>query len=372
MRRHRLYDFSYEKVAGHVAASLRDANASLGETRPRGFTLIELLVVIAIVGILIALLLPAVQAAREAARRSQCSNNLKQIGLALNLYESVKKRFPAGFMGCESPPNIGVSGVPACSDPTSTTSIASVFVPILPFIEEEALYKNCRFNDTSLAYPVFLDLTDPSYGASDPIRRSVITTRLPLYVCPSDPSEPYTDGDFGTVQLIKEYPTSSYAACMGSSEGPLYGGTTLSGSLTGSCLSTSGRCKYANNGMFVYRLTRKLREITDGTSSTYMIGEVVDADGKINSGNHWLEAARYRNCLRSTKTPLNTPPGTPPSTAPPTMSFGSPPTNGAFGSYHPGGGHFVHVDGHVEFDSDFIDPDVYKAHSTIAGGETIR
>src|SRR5690242_7162307 len=102
-----------------------------------GFTLVELLVVIAIIGVLVALLLPAVQAAREAARRSSCTNNLKQLGLAIVNYESAKKVFPAGRHGCDLAynPSSGKKNTCGCSTDGTKEDGASAFVEMLPFME---------------------------------------------------------------------------------------------------------------------------------------------------------------------------------------------------------------------------------------------
>ena len=103
----------------------------------RGFTLVELLVVIAIIGVLVALLLPAIQAAREAARRAQCVNNEKQIGLALLNYESVVGAFPAGRHGCDG----STENIKGCElEATIKRSAMSAFVKILPYLEQQALF----------------------------------------------------------------------------------------------------------------------------------------------------------------------------------------------------------------------------------------
>ena len=101
----------------------------------RGFTLVELLVVIAIIGILVGLLLPAVQAAREAARRMQCSNNVKQLGLAAHNFESAFKRFPPGYLGIN---RIGAAGLP--QQDWGTNSGVSHLVYMLPYMEQSAIY----------------------------------------------------------------------------------------------------------------------------------------------------------------------------------------------------------------------------------------
>jgi prepilin-type processing-associated H-X9-DG protein len=137
---------------------------------------------------------------------------------------------------------------------------------------------------------------------------------------------------------------TSYAFCVGT---------------IGPSNKTGHATKYGNNGMFIYVVKRKLREITDGTTKTMMVGEA------IHDQNTWCIAGRHRNSLRSTENALNTPDG---------LGFpngnnvynGS---NGAFSSDHPGGGQFVYGDGRVEIVTDFIDFTVYQGQSTISRGD---
>lgn len=128
----------------------------------RGFTLIELLVVISIIAILIALLLPAVQQAREAARRTQCKNNLKQIGLALHNYHDVARAFPPGWIAVDD------TGSPSAHEGTSGVGWAAM---ILPYLEQGNIYS--QFNAS-------LPLTDPANAA-------FLRNQIPGYKCPSDP-----------------------------------------------------------------------------------------------------------------------------------------------------------------------------------------
>lgn len=322
--------------------------------RRSGFTLVELLVVIAIIGILVALLLPAIQAAREASRRAACTNNLKQIGLAIINYEGAKKRYPAGRLGCEtaSPDPPAHPNCQSAREPNGISS-ASGFVLILPYIEDQSLWDNCRFSDTSLQYPGILnqkDLLGPNTCATDPVRAKVLESRPPSYVCPSNVSEPYTLEQFGSAQI--RYATGTYALCMGSKG-----------------VGSSGDYKYNNNGMFFYYVTRTQKQITDGTAKTMFAGEVRDASGSVENpthpanGNHWPEATRFSQSLRSTTNPVNTPYGTGASIFTETSGRR---TNGCFSSEHPGGAQFVYGDGHVDWVSDFIDTNIYKAQSTIA------
>ncbi len=140
-------------------ASLRleSASAKIASPHARGFTLIELLVVIAIIGVLVALLLPAVQAAREAARRSQCSNHQKQIGLAIHNYHDAYRVFPPGGV------NFGL----CCAE----ESYSSWPISILPYLEQGTLHDQYQHGQTNEAF----------------VNRLVRETKLPVYVCPSEP-----------------------------------------------------------------------------------------------------------------------------------------------------------------------------------------
>jgi len=160
----------------------------------RGFTLVELLVVIAIIGILVGLLLPAVQTAREAARRSACSNNLKQIGLGLLGYEGSNKAYPAGY----SMSMLANSS----SDPSWGWAVF-----ILPFMENQQLYDNLNPKTRKLS-----DLYKTGAAAAD---RALLQTSIPGYRCPSDDT-PALNGlqQFGNNNFY-QLATSNYAACTG-------------------------------------------------------------------------------------------------------------------------------------------------------------
>ena len=301
----------------------------------RGFTLVELLVVIAIIGILIALLLPAVQAAREAARRSQCTNNLKQIVLALTNYLDSFGSYPPGRMGCDGWTADVCTGQQGFQKPGT-----SGFVMILPFIELDTLYSQFGGFERGAVYPL-ADGTSAGWRTAQ--IDQALKTRPPVYVCPSDVSEP-TRGTGGDA-------TGSYALNHGS-RGPSYGMAQVA-------------LKHYNTGMFMYRTTYAPNAVLDGLSNTMYAGEVVESH-TVESSNRWAAASRHLDSLRSTENPLNTPPGTGI-----TLNAYGYQCNGAFGSYHPGGGLFGFGDGHVTFISENIALATYRALSTRAGKEPL-
>lgn len=314
------------------------------QRRPGGFTIIELLVVIAIIGLMMALLLPAVQAAREAARRAHCSSNLRQIGLAILNYETQLKRFPPGRVGCD-----GIGGIRRCNVNRPLEYVGtSGFVMILPFMEQLDLYE--RF-DFSLG---------PWYGVSIWVKSnySAIASRPPVLVCPSDDSKPFSDDP----AYVPWYYTQGHPAATGS-----YAFVTGKyGSWNGlNETSSNYLVKYDNTGVFVYKTSYRSRDIRDGLSNTIFVGEVVDAH-TLESSNIWTRAVREMDTMRSTSNPINTPTG-----GPVFFERYGIRVNGAFASRHPGGSNFVFGDGRVRLLSEMIDMEVYQALSTRNEGEFI-
>jgi prepilin-type N-terminal cleavage/methylation domain-containing protein/prepilin-type processing-associated H-X9-DG protein len=334
--------------------------------RPRsrhGFTLIELLVVIAIIGILIALLLPAVQAAREAARRSACTNNLKQIGLALANYESTNKKFPQvrNSDGAES------NYCSPCKQLSSNARLqgTSGMVLLLPFMEESTLFSMAKIESGGLWYWG----TDATLWQAwqDAPRIQVVETRPPVLGCPSDQSEPYFNEqdsktywdltDPNNSSRIVRPAVSSYSLSNGTL-GPVDSGTQV---------------KCGNTGMFVQCIPRLRKNLVDGTSKTFAVGEVLGAD-TTHSGNVWTVGERLGSNMRTTVNPINTPvpttplaPGYPYTYLANTVAGLTIYRTAAFGSNHTGGANFVFADGHVVFVTENVDMGTYQAASTIAG-----
>ncbi|MCA9161543.1 MAG: DUF1559 domain-containing protein [Planctomycetales bacterium] len=293
------------------------------------FTLVELLVVIAIIGVLVAMLLPAVQAAREAARRSSCTNNLKQLALAIANYESAFKIFPPGRTGCD-----GINTGPCNGDNAYQRVGTSGFVLLLQMIEGNSLYDQFDFSDGPYAQT----------GTWAPKNKVGIETRPEFMVCPSDTSQ-----DFVVTSGLNAA-TGSYAFVHGTM-GPSHG--------------ISAAMKVDNTGVFVYRYAYRPSDVIDGLSNTMFIGEVIDAHTNLST-NIWTQAGRHESCLRTTENPINTPPGTGITTSPYGIAL-----NGAFASRHPGGANFAFGDGHVTFIAENIDLATYRGLSTRAKGEAV-
>lgn len=301
----------------------------------RGFTLVELLVVIAIIGVLVALLLPAVQAAREAARRAQCTNNLKQLVLAVANYEDNLKIYPTGRMGCDC-----WTGDVCGTRPSSTRPGTSGFVLILPQMEQMTLYEKLGFQKGAVAPATgCAGVTDDTAGWKTPIAQ-YLSERPKFVVCPSNNTKTHSAGGWGI---------GSYAFNHGT---------------RGASLGTDqSNLKHYNTGVFMYRTEIKPRDVTDGLANTFFIGEVAGGDNPNNS-NQWMIGSRHTDSLRATENPLNTP-----ISAPIFLDLYNLKVNGAFSSKHPGGGLFAFGDGHVQFISDNINLATYRALSTRAGGE---
>jgi prepilin-type N-terminal cleavage/methylation domain-containing protein len=223
-----------------------------GRRGPSGFTLIELLVVIAIIAVLIALLLPAVQAAREAARRAQCTNNLKQIGLAMHNYHSAIGSFPPGGVATydtEQPGRIGVWG--------NWSSMAMM----LPYIEQQPVYNACNFMAPNQGY---------DSGQNGRINSTGTRSTVSAFLCPSSPR---LSGEWSTY-YGEQYPNCNYFASIGSSLCQ-YGGDPAG------VAYQDGNGNAAPNGMFqVSGKPFTVADVLDGTSNTIAFGEWRSGDGQ--------------------------------------------------------------------------------------------
>jgi prepilin-type N-terminal cleavage/methylation domain-containing protein/prepilin-type processing-associated H-X9-DG protein len=323
--------------------------AVAGKNKRVGFTLVELLVVIAIIGILVALLLPAIQAAREAARRSSCTNNLKQIGIALQNYEISHKRFPPARPGPDATTSREVREVGRPPGPRAAGGKgyerggASGFVMLLPFLEDQALYDQFDMDGDGIWLS---SVSGVSWRT--PQKEQAIGTRPDVMVCPSSLTLPTTEiASYQTWSVIPA--TGSYAFSAG------HRGINKFG--VDACL-----VKHHNTGIHLYWTLVKLRKITDGTSKTLSVGETIEGHTQ-SSSNMWTYTLRFGDSYRVTEVALNTPPGVEAAVA----GDNAGEFNGAFASHHPNGAQFVYADGHVDFMTEDIDLDTYQNLSTIAG-----
>jgi prepilin-type N-terminal cleavage/methylation domain-containing protein/prepilin-type processing-associated H-X9-DG protein len=306
----------------------------------RAFTLIELLVVIAIIGILVAMLLPAVQAAREAARRMQCTNNLKQIGLGLITHADNFKRYPPGRAGCDC--GDSCTGVCAAYSAGNKQTATSGFVFILPYIELRSLFNDFKTKlDHGAVSPSKTDNTTLGWNTRQVV--NALNEQPSGFRCPSDLSQKFKLG-------TSTYATGSYALSAGTNGAQNY---------------TSTGVKYANTGVFFYISKIKPKEVVDGLSRTLFAGEVVDGH-TLESSNRWTVGSRLLDCQRNSGNPINTKPG-----KGAVLDLYGYKSNGAFASRHKTGANFLYGDGHVTFVSDQIDMITYRALSTRAGHEKV-
>ncbi|QDV48092.1 DUF1559 domain-containing protein [Gimesia fumaroli] len=295
--------------------------------RPRGFTLIELLVVIAIIAILIALLLPAVQQAREAARRTQCKNNLLQLSLALQNYEMAFEVLPAGVYNPTGPIKNEAVGYHM-----------GWLAGLMPFLDQQNMYRHIDFKQSVYA----------------PVNQRVRSALIPVLRCPSDPNGSRTTSV--TENNIEIYQTN-YAACYNSVESPI---------------------NVDNTGVMFLNSSISYDQITDGSSNTIFIGEQLFDKSDLG----WMSGTRaslrntgsfnqdlpknmrgYYNASGNSaedqdeaenKQPID-----------PLLKVSG------FGSYHVGGANFAMGDGSVRFISENIDVELFEQLGNRADGKLI-
>jgi prepilin-type N-terminal cleavage/methylation domain-containing protein/prepilin-type processing-associated H-X9-DG protein len=294
-------------------------------TRRPAFTLIELLVVIAIIGILVALLLPAVQQAREAARRTQCKSHIRQVVLAMHNYHDVHQVFPLNY-------GTGVF--------TGDDRGASWLSFILPYVDQGPLYEQIRFG----------------FPQADPANVAAGRTVVPVYLCPSDV---HGDGVMRNRRnMLIEAAVTNYKACLGSN----WAWGTFA-----PVVSTAGRNANETDGLdkcngLVCRggalppTTTRIRDVTDGTSQTFAVGEAVP-EWTWHTWWYWFNAS-----TATCAAPLNY-------WRQPETALSDWWDNYSFSSRHVGGGHFAMADGSARFVSENINQQTYRGLATISGGE---
>ncbi len=327
---------------------------------PRGFTLIELLVVIAIIAILIALLLPAVQQAREAARRTQCRNNLKQLGLAMHNYYDRSNKFPPAAIIYL--PMCGGSGFPACSSGDDTLGAAttggydmlwraangdrvqSLFVQILPYLDQTPLYNAWNFDK------------DVKSNALDASGAALATRNIPALLCPSR-SVDFHDG-LGFENWTSGF--NDYGGCFGAGNLAVNSTTNTRTTYHGTNPTGARGTLINNGGMFFVNSSTTFNQIQDGSSNTIMLGEVQRL--KISTAVPYASVSGW--AVGGMPTLFTTAD----SVVQSRMGI-----NGAqretAGSEHVGGAFFCFADGSVRFLSENMDLNLYSSLGTINEGE---
>jgi prepilin-type N-terminal cleavage/methylation domain-containing protein len=312
-----------------------NGDRQMRQVRPRGFSLIELLVVIAIIAILIALLLPAVQQAREAARRTQCKNKLKQIGIALHNYHDVAGRFPPGMTSNQSN---------QCSFGSGSRG-APWTVMILPYMEKTTMYDSANV-DADFPF----DNENQQFGG---VNKTLWLMTNSDYQCPSNPNS------------LAGANNLDYMGVEG-------GGAQGDAACTVPCFSgcdSGGTTYFFRNGIFYLNSATRIASITDGTSNMFMVGE---SRYQMRPGARsdkpdiyfgWAssdrgEWPRVHSVTSAAMIQIN-------------AWDGDGSRGDTFGSFHVGGCHFLIADGAVKFLSEDVDIDTYRRLAQRADGNTI-
>lgn len=367
---------------------MKSANFSrrLKGCRKDGFTLVELLVVIAIIGVLVALLLPAIQAARESARRSQCANNLKNLGLACINFHDAHKCFP------QSVPHWGVDNFIAdCTNGVNVVTPGGEVPPpmglngkgwivdILPQLEQAAAHDRIVENYVVPSTSSFAARANAGRGMGAMAIRDIVGTQLPILSCPSDESAKPSDGEqwYWNLQPGTVTATTSYKGCIGDSllsSDAARCGTDVDPPATydgpNSQLNSGSPDVHntmSNNGIFqrtsIWR-PLNMKSVSDGTSNTFMIGEnVVFMDyhsAAYFSDGDWATASIPLNYMPASARPENFKDQEAPALSKAVRGFKS---------MHAGGAQFVMSDGSVHFVQETIETIAYRGLATREGGE---
>ncbi|MDG3002286.1 DUF1559 domain-containing protein [Paludisphaera mucosa] len=338
--------------------------------RKSGFTLIELLVVIAIIAVLIALLLPAVQSAREAARRAQCVNNLKQIGLGMHNYESGNSVLPQGMRGC---------------------CWGSWLIPVLPFVEQQALFNSWNSSGNNDPNQPAASAVEGDFRYAGAANITVTSTRVSAYFCPSDGNNERTVGigNLGKLVTSQNYVvnfgniTMQQGSIQGGSLQPYFLDNNVRYDFLGAPFGDVGAPKAdiaAGGGQGAQNGTVRFAAITDGLSNTMMTSEVLvgvsGASWDLRGFSHWAYAGNFSGYL----TPNTSKPDWMQDQGYCNYPFGknAPCVGGPGGlvmiaarSNHAGGVNVGFCDGSVKFVKNSVSPPTYQAISSTRGGEVV-
>jgi len=332
-------------------------NPTHGKCR-KGFTLIELLVVIAIIGILVSLLLPAVQQVREAARRTECLNNIRQLGLALHNYESAAKKFPPSRLD----PDDNAIPTTISNDPSGLTAFQSWTTLLLPYMEQDNLANQFDFREAWF---------DPANSNN----YDVIQTQVGIYNCPSAPGSERTDpyhvigaaaGDYGSINEVKK---KVYTQVLGYTEAPSE--SAREGFLSKFKGNRTRDCRDGlSNTLFLAECAGQPEVWINGSKmrlddfAMYTDDKVIEYDGELVpvDGTGWADPDCGFSVNGATQDGLN--------------KYGPAMINAinvseAY-SFHTGGANFAMADGSARYVNETVDPEVFVSLATRLGGEVFE
>jgi prepilin-type N-terminal cleavage/methylation domain-containing protein/prepilin-type processing-associated H-X9-DG protein len=327
----------------------------------RAFTLIELLVVIAIIAVLIALLLPAVQSAREAARRAQCINNQKQIGLAIHNYVSANDAFP--------PAKIWATSSYDFNDPQKIGLLlnTTAHTMLLAYMEQMPLQNSYNFSLPSCNSILAGSMNATLVGGPTSFMANTTTvgTIISSFLCPSDPSPPdRVDKTSPTAYAMVNGQRTSYMLVCG------YYDAQFNVAVTGGSKPVGWSIFSGSD------LTTKLAVITDGTSNTAMAGDSPLLKTSISYGGYW-GAGAWTSTVAKAYPPDSHPdsenymPNAIPTNVPPAKNPYRRVYAAVFGSFHPGGLNMLFADGSVKFLKNSISPYAWWSLATMNSGEVL-